>query len=273
MSAITVPTQCPSRRVTDTWIILPAWLPIPGMGVLPINSFLLKGKESVLVDTGLAALSEAYMSSLEREVDLDDLRWIWLSHMDADHSGNLGKVLERAPNATVITNFLGMGKMNLAGLDVSRVQLLEPGSVFEADGHRLIPLRPPYYDAPETIGFFDEQERVLFTADSFGALLAEVVDETVDIADTVLRDGLVGWSSIDAPWLADIDRGALGRELQAIESLDPSILLSGHLPVARHGVKTLTQIIADAYINHTAVSADPLSLEHITSALGRPRAA
>ena len=33
----------------------------------------------------------------------------WLSHTDADHIGNLVAVLERAPRAQVVTNFLGMG--------------------------------------------------------------------------------------------------------------------------------------------------------------------
>ena len=41
------------------------------------------------------------------------------------------------------------------------------------------------------------------------------------------------WSSIDAPWLAQLDRGAFGRALSAIERLDPEIVLSGHLPSAR----------------------------------------
>lgn len=262
------PAILETRRIGDLWHVLPAWLPVPGMGALPVNSFLLKGREPMLVDTGLAALGEDFLARLETEIDLDDLRWIWLSHMDADHVGNLQRILERAPNARVITNFLGMGKMNLAGLDVSRVHLLEPGAVLEVGGRRLRPLRPPYYDAPETIGFFDETERAFFAADSFGALLPSVADDIADIPADTLRDGLVGWSSIDAPWLTVADRAALGRTLAAIERLDPALVLSGHLPLARGDVSRLTRTVAGAYCRGATASLDPLAVEHLAAALG-----
>jgi flavorubredoxin len=266
MNTIDTPTQWQAQYITDQWTLLPSWLPVPGMGVLPVNSFLLKGKEPILVDTGLAALGDAYLEMLEQEIDLADLRWIWLSHMDTDHSGNLQRVLDKAPLARVVTSFLGMGKMNLAGLDVSRVHLLEPGDVFEAGGQRLVSLRPPYYDAPETLGFFDQRERALFVADCFGALLPHPAHKAESIEAAHLRDGLVGWSAIDAPWLAITDRVALGRILRAIERLDPNVLLCGHLPVVRHGIKALTGIVAEAYANQAVSVPGPLSLEQIAAA-------
>ncbi|WEX10742.1 MBL fold metallo-hydrolase [Chelativorans sp. AA-79] len=266
MSAIEAPTMLAPRRVTDQWTVLPSWLPVPGLGALPINSFLLKGREPVLVDTGLGALGDQFVAALESEIDPGDLRWIWLSHMDADHIGNLGQVLERAPHAKVVTNFLGMGKMNLAGIDVSRVHLLDPGARLEVAGRTLVPLRPPYYDAPETIGFFDTGERVFFAADSFGALLPEPVDGTEEVADETLREGLLGWSSIDAPWLTSVDRDTLGRTLKSIERLNPDIVLSGHLPLARKGVGQLTHHVAGAYCRGASSVVDPLAIEHIEAA-------
>lgn len=264
---VDLPTTLAPVHVTQNWTVLPSWLPVPGMGALPVNSFLLKGREPLLVDTGLNALGEEFLAALAGEIDLDDLKWIWLSHMDADHVGNLSRVLERAPNARVLTNFLGMGKMNLAGLDVSRVQLLEPGAAFETGGHRLHPVRPPYYDAPETVGFFDETDGVLFAADSFGALLPEAVNDIGEIADETLRDGLVGWSSIDAPWLAHVDRHALGQTLTAIERLAPQYLFSGHLPLARNGAAALSRHVANAYCRGTTTAIDPLSFESLLEAL------
>jgi glyoxylase-like metal-dependent hydrolase (beta-lactamase superfamily II) len=236
------------------------------MGALPINSFVLRGREPMLVDTGLGAFGDEYVEALAGEVDLEDLRWIWLSHMDADHIGNLGRVLERAPGARILTNFLGMGKMNLAGLDVSRVDLLEPGAVVEIGGRRLHQVRPPYYDAPETIGFFDETERVFFAADAFGALLPEPVAGIAEVDDATLRDGLVGWSSIDAPWLGVADRDALGRTLTAIERLDPAVVLSGHLPLATDGVGSLTRNVANAWCRGVTDAVDPNAVEHVAAA-------
>ncbi len=38
------------------------------------------------------------------------------------------------------------------------------------------------------------------------------------------------WAGIDAPWLGMVDKSRLGSLLRDIEQLDPSAIISGHLP-------------------------------------------
>jgi hypothetical protein len=263
MPTLNQPTMFPARAITDDWTLLPSYLPIPQMGVLAVNSALLRAKEPLLVDTGIAALREHFMASLRRQIDLEDLRWIWLSHTDPDHLGNLEPVLVEAPNAQVLTTFLGMGKMGLAGLDVGRVRLLDGTSPCEVGGRRLYPVRPPYYDAPESIGFFDPQDSLFFAVDSFGALLDDPVSEVAEIPPQALRDGLLGWSSIDAPWLTRVDAAGFGRTLAALEELNPERLLSSHLPIARGEVSRLTGLLAEGYCGDRTAVTDPFSVEHL----------
>lgn len=104
MKPIHAPIQMAPRRVTNGWTVLPAWLPVPGLGALPVNAFLLKGPEPMLVDTGLAALSDDFAARLAEAIDPDTIRWIWLSHTDADHIGNLDRILDLAPKARVVTS-------------------------------------------------------------------------------------------------------------------------------------------------------------------------
>jgi len=267
MTPLTEPVQHRAQHVTDAWTALPSWLPVPGLGALPINAFLLKGREPVLVDTGLGALSDAMIEQLGTEIDPEDLRWIWLSHTDADHIGNLDRILAFAPNATVVTNFLGAGKMGMMGVgDPSRMRLLEPGEVFEVGGRRLHQVKPPYYDAPETMGFFDETDRVFFAADAFGALFPGSVGTIDEIPKDALREGLVAWSSVDAPWLAEMDRASLGQMLGALEQLDPAHVLSGHLPVA-HRLDTLTDIVRSAYGRGTTEAVTPQTAAQVEAIL------
>ena len=267
MTPITDPVQQQAQRLTRDWTALPSWLPVPGLGALPINSFLLKGPEAMLVDTGLGALSEPLIQRLAEEIDLEDLRWIWLSHTDADHIGNLDRILALAPNATVVTNFLGAGKMGMLGAgDPARMRLLEPGEVFEAGGRRLHQVKPPYYDAPETMGFFDETDRVFFAADAFGALLPGSIETVDDIPSDALREGLVAWSSVDAPWLAQMDRGSLGKMLTALDTLEPAHVLSGHLPVAQR-LDTLTEIVRGAYGRGTTEAVTPETAAQVEAIL------
>lgn len=268
MQSIDTPVQLPAQPVSHGWTALPAWMPVPGLGALPVNAFLLKGREPMLVDTGLSALSDDFLDRLRAEIDPVDLRYIWLSHTDADHIGNLDRILALAPNAQVVTNFLGAGKMGMLGAgDPARLRLLEPDEVLEVGGRRLHQVRPPYYDAPETMGFFDETARVLFAADAFGVLLEGVAEQLCEVPDAALADGLVGWSSVDAPWLAAMDHSALGQVLHGLERLAPDTVFSGHLPVARN-LKQLTRIVRTAYGRGQTDAVSPETARQVEAILG-----
>lgn len=105
-----------AARVTEDVHRLTAYAPLPGLGLLPVNAFLIHAAEPVLVDTGLAAQRESFLQALGGVIDPADLRWIWVTHMDADHIGNLQAVLDAAPEARLVTTYLGMGKAGLLGL-------------------------------------------------------------------------------------------------------------------------------------------------------------
>ncbi len=156
-----------------------------------------------------------------------------MSHTDLDHIGNLEAVMELAPNAKVVLPGLGAAKMGLReGFDMSRLMPMDHGQRLDLGDRELVLLKPPTYDAPETTGFFDTRTRVLFSVDSFGALLDSPYEELAAVPEAVLRDGMATWSAIDAPWLGMIDRHAFGHLMSDIERLAPSTIISGHLPAA-----------------------------------------
>lgn len=213
--------------------VFPASTPVPGFGVLAVNAFLIHARQPVLVDTGLAATRDAFLAALRAEIDPADLRWIWLTHLDADHTGALVALLAEAPRARVVTNYLGMGKMGLAGLPVERAYLLNPGQRLDVGDRDLVALRPPTFDAPETTGLFDSRTRSLFSADAFGALLSAPAEDAEAIPAEALREGLVGWGAVDSPWLHWVDESRWRAATDAVRQLAPERILSGHLPPAR----------------------------------------
>jgi glyoxylase-like metal-dependent hydrolase (beta-lactamase superfamily II) len=266
MLPIDTPVQLPAQALGAQWSVLPSWIPVADMGVLPVNAFVRGGAAPLLVDTGLAALGDAFIDSLGKVLDPASLRWIWLSHTDPDHTGNLARVLEWAPRAEVLTSFLGMAKLGLGGFDTARVRLLEPGVPFELGRQRLLPLRPPYYDAPESLGFYDEDADVLFAVDSFGALLPDLVDSADRLEPECVHAGMTAWSAIDAPWLAELDDAVRSRSLDAVARLDPALILSGHLPPARAMAGQLADCVARA---SRAPRADALSMTDVLASVDK----
>ncbi len=234
------PFMAPAQLLGSMWSALPSWMPIPGLGMLANNAFVHAGREPMLVDTGAGLFGDAFIQTLGSVVDPADLRWIWLSHADPDHTGNLARILELAPQARVLVGLLGQAKLQLSGMDVSRCQVLMPGDEIIIGGRRLRAVRPPCYDAPETLGFHDETG-VLYAVDTFGAVLPEAAASLEDIDESTLRDGLVTWGAIDAPWQADLEPTLRARRFGAVERLAPERVLTAHLPLGLRSGRRLAQ--------------------------------
>jgi flavorubredoxin len=100
--------------------VIPTYWPVPKAGVLPMNAFVLRGAEPVLVDAGVGVLSEAFLDAVASIVPLRELRWIWLTHEDRDHTGSLLRLLELAPQARLISNFFAVGRLDARDADPPR---------------------------------------------------------------------------------------------------------------------------------------------------------
>ena len=226
------PTLLPTRRVGPDTDMLPAYVPLPGLGVLPVNAFVIHAREPVLVDTGIAALRDEFMRALRASIDPAALRWIWITHADADHIGNLRSVLDEAPHARIVTNYLGVGKLGLQLLPVERTYMVNPGQTLDVGDRRLLAQRPPVYDAPETMAVFDTRTDHLFSSDCFGAVLEQPAESAAQVAESALHDGLALWATIDAPWLAQMQRHRLAAACRPLRLLQPRLILGSHLPPA-----------------------------------------
>ncbi len=249
-----------SRRVAADVDVLETYAPFPGYGVIAINAHLIRSREPVLVDTGIGALEADFMRELRRLIDPADLRWIWITHADADHVGNLRAVLAEAPRARVVTNFLGMGKLGLQQMPLDRVHLINPGQALDVGDRRLLALRPPSYDAPETMGLLDMRSRVLFSSDCFGALLPKILSDAHDITPATLRE------AIDVPWLSQLTAPALANALAELQALAPVAVLGSHLPPATGMTDLLVESLLAARLAAPFVGPDQSGLEQMTRA-------
>jgi flavorubredoxin len=245
--------------------VLTTSFPVPGLGFIPINAFVLHGAEPVLVDTNAGVESESFMTALRTVIDPSELKWLWLTHTDFDHIGSLHQVLAENPDLRVITSFLGVGIMMLAApLPMDRVYLINPGQQIAVGDRTLTAFKPPTFDNPITTGFYDDKSRMLFSADSFGALLDAVPESAADLSDDELRQGQVFWATADSPWLHKVDSSVLTKELDAIRDMNPAMILSSHLPAAPGAmVDRMAASIAAAPSAQPFVGPDQAALEQM----------
>lgn len=248
-------------RIDGSTHVLPAYIPVPGFGILPVNASLILGAEPVLVDTGLSALRDDFLVRLENLVDPHSLRWIWITHMDPDHVGNLEVILDLAPNARVVTTFLGMGKLGLLGLPQDRVYLLNPGQTLHLPDRSLACLRPPTFDAPETTALFDRATGTYFSADAFGALMEAPAQNAGELSPGSLAEGLSTWARVDSPWLHWVEPSVLQRAFRRIRELAPTRIVSSHLPPAEGIEAQLFEYLEAARVSEPFEGPDQAALE------------
>jgi flavorubredoxin len=244
----------------DVWV-LPSHLSVPAVGVIPINAFLILAREPVLIDTGIGVDSKDFLRALESLIDPQELRWVWLTHDDLDHTGSIEEVLSVAPQARLATHALSALRMTTAwNVPMDRVFALSSGDTIDAGDRKLKALRPPLFDNPMSTGVYDDRNRFFFSVDSFGAVLNRAfVEDVTDLTQAELQSGMTLWETVDSPWAHMLDEAKFGSALEEVRSLDPAAILSSHLPPARGVTEQFLKVLA------SVPDADPFVAPNQTS--------
>ncbi len=239
---------------------------IPGLGFLPVNAFVLHAEQPVVLDTGLSLPDRDFVQSLSEVMDPADVRWIWLTHPDRDHTGGIYDLLEAAPNAKVVTTFIGVGILGTERpLPLDRVYLLNPGQTLDVGDRTLTGFRPPLFDNPATVGVYDSKSGVCFSSDCFGGPLsssdlASSEDITSAPADDVAAAQLL-WISVDSPWVHNIDRTRYEASFEPLRQFNPSSIFSVHLPPIHGALDRMLQTLRGAPDTPAFVGPDQAALE------------
>lgn len=230
----------PLEIAADTFLIRQ----LEGEGTAPINvyinSLVIRGTQPVIVDTGAPNNREQWLADVFSIVEPEDVRWIFLSHDDVDHYGNLAQILDACPNATFVTNWFIGERMGCAfEAPLARSRWIDHGQSFDAGDRVLVAHRPPAFDSPTTRGLFDSRTGVYWAADSFAAPVLGPVDDVADIDAGFWTSMVPTASRMMTPWLDFVDERKWVAAVDATEALGATTLASCHSPVI-HGAQVAT---------------------------------
>lgn len=202
--------------------------------LVPINSMLIRGAEPVVVDTGLPELREQYFETLFSLVDPEDIRWVFISHDDIDHTGNVNELMQLAPNATLVVNWFMQERMAQT-LQVSplRQRWVIDGEILDVGDRKLLAIRPPVYDSPTTRGLFDPTTGVYWASDAFAAAMLTPVYDVADLDPQFWTELVATFSQTLAPWIQIADDAKYQATVDRIAALGASTIAGCHTPVIR----------------------------------------
>jgi flavorubredoxin len=229
------PVPEPQLIAPDTYLI-PNLVPAEPGTYLFVNSLVILAEEPIVVDTGAPLHREQVLRNISSVVDLDDVRWVFLSHDDGDHLGNMHPVLDAAPRAKVVANFFANERAALEpdrAIPLDRQVWLEAGTSFDAGDRRIHLFRPPIFDGPTTRGLYDEKTGVMWAVDSFAALTTGTVYEAPEVPSELYDETFMLLNSMVSPWHQWLAPEAYGRHVASVEAIRPTTVATAHGPVLR----------------------------------------
>lgn len=191
------------------------------------NSYFIDADKKVLIDTVKESFFDTYLAKLKQVTDPAEIDYIICTHTEPDHSGSLGHILELAPEATVI----GSGQaINYLAEMVGRPfkwKKVKDGDTLDLGNKTIRFIGAPNLHWPDTIYAYLEEEKTLFTCDSFGA----------HFADDKMFDDEVGDYDASFDYYFDVILKPYSKfMLKAIGKIEPleiDLICPGHGPILR----------------------------------------
>jgi flavorubredoxin len=204
------------RRLFDALIPLPDGT--------SYNSYLVQGSQKVaLIDTVDPAMTEVLMTYLENVPVID---YVIANHAEQDHAGSIPQVLEKYPDAKVVTTPKGQDILAaLLLIPEDRFITVSDGETLSLGDKTLEFIHAPWVHWPETMLTYLREDKILFPCDLFGSHLA-TTDLYVADEGQVYEAAKRYFAEIMMPFRTSIE-----KHLEKLNSYKIDIIAPSHGPM------------------------------------------
>lgn len=158
------------------------------------NSYVILDEKTALMDTVDVRGMEEWEKNLKTELGERKLDYLVISHLEPDHAGSIGRLLELYPDVTLVGNAKTFQMLpQFFDLDLSgKTVTVKEGDSLALGAHTLNFYMAPMVHWPEVMVTYDSTDKVLFAADGFGKFGALDVEEDWDDESRRYYIGIVG---------------------------------------------------------------------------------
>ncbi len=188
------------------------------------NAYLVRGSEkTALIDAVDPAKLAVLMDQLNGVEKLD---YLIVQHVEQDHSGSVPAVLNRYPNATVITTPKARPMLvDHLHIDPERIVTVEDGETLSLGDRTLEFIHAPWVHWPETMLTYLKEDKILFTCDFFGSPLATTEIYATDKA-RVYEAAKRYYAEIMMPF-----RAMISKHLKRLDDYNIAMIAPSHGPL------------------------------------------
>ncbi len=201
------------RRLFDSLVPLPDGT--------SYNVYLIEGSEkTVLLDTVDPPMADELLSQLEGVSKID---YVVSQHAEQDHSGTIPQVLEKYPDAKLISTPKAKGML----IDLLRIPeeffiTVKDGETLSLGDKTLKFIHAPWVHWPETMVTYLEEDKILFSCDFFGSHIA-TTDLFVTDEGRIYEPAKRYFAEIMMPF-----RNVIQKNLEKLASYDIEMIAPSH---------------------------------------------
>ncbi len=189
------------------------------------NSYYINAGKKAIIETTKEKFWDTYLEKIEKVCKPSEIDYIVLNHTEPDHSGNLGNLLKIAPQAKVVGSRIAISYLqDFLGRPFDYI-IAKDGDTLDLGNKTLRFISAPNLHWPDSMYTYLEEDKLLFTCDSFGS----------HYCHHKMYDNQVGDFSDAFKYYFDVILKPFSKfMLKAIEKIKPldiNAILTGHGPL------------------------------------------
>ncbi len=192
------------------------------------NSYLIKDEKNVVMDTVDKRKTSQWIKNLEEALEGEKVDYLVISHLEPDHSSNIALLCEKYPDMKLIGNnktFAFLPQFfDIPNLEERKIEVKE-GDTISTGNHILKFYMAPMVHWPEVMVTYEENNKILFTADGFGKFGALDTDEEWDCEARRYYFNIVGKYGVQVQAL-----------LKKVANLDIKMICPLHGPILKENL-------------------------------------
>ena len=135
------------------------------------NSYLIVDEKVAIMDTVDYRRHSEWWANITETLEGRTPDYLIVQHMEPDHAGCIGEVVERYPQIQVVASAKAaqmLGQFFTYPPLLERIMVVKEGDTLSLGCHTLQFMMAPMVHWPEVMVTYDQEDKVLFSADAFG---------------------------------------------------------------------------------------------------------
>jgi flavorubredoxin len=165
------------------------------------NSYIIKDKKTVLVDTVWTPFHREFIDNLEENIGLKNIDLIVVNHTEQDHSGSLPYLMEKLPNLPIYCSKNGALLIKRHFHRDWNINIVKTGDSIDLGDNKLVFVEMPMLHWPDSMATYVAGGNVLLSNDAFGQHYASpyMFNDQVDQCE-LYQEAMLYYANILTPF-------------------------------------------------------------------------